>query len=181
MQDVDSEGAWYHFDRFFDDDYLADMPFFYTADQEAASCGQHPQTPVTEAVGLDAPSSSLLGGMELSQTQYEQCLATLLEAFPGISSEYVRELYNARMQGSQVPPHIHQVRHAFQDMTHQILDAKSYPKEKDRTSELKRKRPQALDSEEEDKIRWKTGRKGQKSDFYLQAVYVPFSFIVTGC
>lgn len=171
MQNFDSEGGLNHFGPLSGAEYRGEKPFISTADEEAASYGQNLQTVIADPTGLDTPAVRLLNGMEISHIQYERCFATLLDVFPGISSEYVRGLYKTWMQASRSRPYLHQVPHAFQDMTLQILDAKSYPKEKDRTNELKRKRSQALDSDEEDMLRWKTDGKGQQSIGYLQAVY----------
>lgn len=185
MQDVDSEDWLSNLDLIFDDEDFADKPLSPAADEVTDSYGQKPQAPITEATGLGVPLSGLLGGEELPDNQYERCLEPLLEIFPGISLEYVRELYNTSMQASQSSPRIHQVIDAFQNVTLQILDAKSYPKEEDRQNDLKRKRSQALDSEEEDVLQRKSGRKEPKSAGYFQAAYVntillksPFSSVI---
>lgn len=171
MQDVDSE-AWLHgVNLFFDDEDLADLPFLLSDDEAPDSTNQNPENLIAEPSGSDVPSSGLLEGPEPSHNQYESCLETLLEIFPDISLEYVRELYNTWMQGPQSGSDMNQVLRAFEDITLQLLDTKSIPKEKDRTNELKRKRSPALDRHE-DMSQRDSGRKEQKNARYIHAAYV---------
>ena len=171
MQDVDSE-AWFHhidIDLFLDDEDLADKPFVPLDDEAADSSGQNLQALIAETAGSDVPRSGLLGSEEPSHIQYEKCLETLVEIFPGISLEYVRELYNTCIQASQSIPDTSRVRRAFEEMALQIVDANPYPKEKDRINELKRKRSQAVDSDKEDMLQRKSSRKEQKNAGYFHA------------
>ena len=73
---------------------------------------------------------------------YDTCLQEVLEIFPDISLDHVRQLYDAQLlqprDGQAIAQHL----------TTQILDAGKYPKEKDRLKELKRKR--FADSDEEE-------------------------------
>lgn len=172
MQDVDSESAFFDFDLLSDDGYLSEDLSLSVADEKATSNEQNQPADISEPTGgLYVPSSSTSGGVERYHDQYGRCLANVLDAFPGISSEYVRELYNTWMKSSQFPPHPHDVVQAFQGITLDILDAtKPYPKEKDRTNELKRKRSQAINSDEEDMTQWQSDRKGQERDGYMLAV-----------
>lgn len=172
MQNIDPDSELWNLDLLSDDEYLADELLLPIADVEAAFYGQNPQALDAEPIVLEVPSSSPLGSGEISHVQYGECLATLSDVFPGISSEYVRELYDTWREVPRPHPHLHQVIHAFQDMTLQILEASSYPKEKDRINELKRKRSQALHSDGEDSLQWKGDRKGQESAGYVNAAYV---------
>lgn len=172
MQDIDSDTWLFDGKLFFDDDDLADLPLLLSDDGVADSSDQNPQTLIAEPTRSDAPSSGLLGGQEPAHDEYKKCLETLLEIFPAISLEYVRELYNTWMQTPRSNADVNQVLRAFEDITLQLLETKSIPKEKDRTNELKRKRPSALDSDKENMSQPNSSRKEQKNARYMNAAYV---------
>ena len=80
---------------------------------------------------------------------YEQCLTELLEVFPDISRDHVQSLYN----GLDHQNGLH-VQTAAQILIDKVLDGGKYPKEKDRIKELKRKRSDK-NNDEEEAARWK--------------------------
>lgn len=82
-------------------------------------------------------------------SSYEKCLTELLELFPDISREHVRSLYN----GLDQPISLH-AQTAAQVLIDKVLDGGKYPKEKDRIKELKRKRSDK-NNDEEEAARWK--------------------------
>ena len=172
MQDIDSD-AWLSDGKlFFDDEDLADLPLLLSDDGVTDSSDQNPQTVIANPTGSDAPSSGLLRGQEPAHNEYEKCLETLLEIFPAISLEYVRELYNVWMQTPRSSASRNQVLHAFEDITLQLLETKSIPREKDRTNDLKRKRPSALDSGKENMSQRNSSQKEHKTARYMNAAYV---------
>lgn len=201
MKDADLETWLPDGKLYFDDEELAALPFFFSEDEGADSSGQNPQTLIAdrpfplsddegapadssrqnpqiliaEPTASDAPSSSLLGGQEPSHNEYEKCLKTLLEIFPAISLEYVRELYDTWMQTPRSNADTNQVLRAFEDITLQLLETKSIPKEKDRTNELKRKRPSALGGDKEEMSQRNSSREGLKNARYMNAAYVSVS------
>lgn len=79
---------------------------------------------------------------------YQECLDEVLEVFPDISRDHVQQLYNTRVQ-SWGPYGV-----VGSTFIEQILDAGTYPKEKDRLKDLKRKRS-VKTSDEEEASRWK--------------------------
>ena len=80
---------------------------------------------------------------------YERCLAEVLEVFPDISREHVQSLYNSLDDQNGL-----YAQTAAQLLIEKILDGSTYPKEKDRIKELKRKRGDK-NSDEEEAARWK--------------------------
>ena len=114
-------------------------------------------SPAPWTVQVDAPGD------------YETCLTEVLEVFPDISHEHVRQLYDTRVQSLD-----HELRRAdiAQELILQILDGKAYPKEKDRINELKRKRTEVLSSDEEEAARWKAVERGQEINLYFVEAYV---------
>lgn len=107
----------------------------------------------------DIPSSPHLQPVQTDvRSQYEICLSEVLEIFPDISHDHVRQLYETWIQANEL-----QVRFQEQnlsiELTTQILDAGKYPKEKDRINELKRKRSQVLNSDEEEEVQWKDAKR----------------------
>lgn len=87
-------------------------------------------------------------------TQYESSLSEVLEVFPDISHDHVRQLYETWIQANGSGDRA-QEQNVAAELTIQIVDAGEYPKEKDRINDLKRKRSQALNSDEEEEVRWK--------------------------
>lgn len=96
---------------------------------------------------------------------YEVCLAELLDVFPNISHDHVRQLYDVELEKIENDS---QRADITQNLILGILDGKTYPKEKDRINELKRKRSNALDSDEEEAARWKDLDRGQETVAYFR-------------
>ncbi|KAL8828722.1 MAG: hypothetical protein Q9191_002430, partial [Dirinaria sp. TL-2023a] len=86
---------------------------------------------------------------------YNSCLVDILELFPDISHDHVKQLYDSELQGSG--PNRTQTS-VVQHLIDQILDSGKYPKEKDRLKELKRKR--YLDSDEEEMAELQNAQSG---------------------
>ena len=89
-----------------------------------------------------------------ASTQYESSLSEVLEVFPDISHDHVRQLYGTWIKANGSSDRA-QEQNVAAELTIQIVDAGEYPKEKDRINDLKRKRSQALNSDEEEEVRWK--------------------------
>ncbi|KAK4693198.1 hypothetical protein P7C71_g4153, partial [Lecanoromycetidae sp. Uapishka_2] len=83
---------------------------------------------------------------------YESCLNEILEVFPDISHEHVQQIYEKHIQvtGPYQPPEVT----VAQTLIEKILDKGTYPKERDRIRELKRKRSQG-NTDAEEAARWK--------------------------
>jgi hypothetical protein len=184
MQKTDPDGFTY-LDLLFDDEDLAGEPSLTIADVEAVFDGGEPQEPSTELNAVPSPANPG-NAPEDGHASYTKCLEDLSCIFPDICSEYVRGLFDTWMQVRRYGQNSDQIHDACHDLTVQILDASSYPKEKDRIKELKRKRSQALNSDEEEELKWKDARKGEGMESYMDAAYVSittctslFSFIVT--
>lgn len=96
---------------------------------------------------------------------YEACLTEILDVFPDISHDHVRQLYDVELQKIENDS---QRANISQLLILAILEEKTYPKEKDRINELKRKRSMALDSDEEEAARWKDLDRGQEANAYLR-------------
>ena len=98
-------------------------------------------------------------------TYYEACLAEILEVFPDICHDHVRQMYDAQVQKNV--DHDLQRLGITQELILQILDIKKYPKEKDRINELKRKRSDTVNSDEEEAARWKDVDRGPETNAYF--------------
>lgn len=96
---------------------------------------------------------------------YEACLAKVLDVFPDISHDHVRQVYDVELGKSENGS---QRANISEVLILGILDQKTYPKEKDRINELKRKRSNALDSDEEEAARWKDLDRGQETIAYFR-------------
>ena len=106
---------------------------------------------------------------------YEACLTEILEVFPDICHAHVRKLYDVELQKVESDS---QRANISQVLILSILDEKTYPKEKDRINELKRKRSNMLDSDEEEAANWNDLDRGQGTDTYLREAYVRFDYVV---
>ncbi|KAL8716594.1 MAG: hypothetical protein Q9225_006084 [Loekoesia sp. 1 TL-2023] len=93
---------------------------------------------------------------------YEQCLQEVLEVFPDISHEHVKELYDGRQTVEVVAPNIPMP----EALISLILDGGKYPKERDRLNELKRKRLSELNSDDERAAEWKNADHIAGESFY---------------
>lgn len=93
-----------------------------------------------------APYSS---GARVVVSPYEECLAEVVEVFPDISREHVQSLYNSLTHEDNL-----YAQTAAQVLIEKVLDGDKYPKEKDKMKELKRKRSDK-NNDEEEAARWK--------------------------
>lgn len=83
---------------------------------------------------------------------YQACLVEILDVFPDISHEYVQQLYNKDVEPTD--PYERQNNTTAQRLIGKILDHGKYPKERDRVRELKRKR-EDQDNVQEEAAKWK--------------------------
>ena len=85
------------------------------------------------------------------RSTFDTCLRDILEVFPDISHEHVRDLYNNRDHN---PDHGQTVE---QCLIEQILDGGRYPKERERLRELKelKRKREDRNSDDEEAARWK--------------------------
>jgi len=100
---------------------------------------------------------------------YQSCLGDVLEVFPAISHDYVQKLFSKENENLGV--------NAGQEITvaprliENILDHGVYPKEKDRIRELKRKRTDK-DNDEEEAAKWKYMDLRDDPAEYARVAYV---------
>lgn len=78
---------------------------------------------------------------------YDQCLQKVLEVFPDVSHDFVKNLYDRHPPDTPSPDGIP----VSEEIISQVLDCVNYPKERDRQNELKRKR---ADSDDEKAAKW---------------------------
>lgn len=100
---------------------------------------------------------------------WEVCLTEILDVFPDISHDHVRQRYDVELQKIENDL---QRANISQALILGILDEKTYPKEKDRINELKRKRSNGQDSDEEEAARWKDLDRGHETTAYFREAYV---------
>ncbi|KAL8769461.1 MAG: hypothetical protein Q9209_004522 [Squamulea sp. 1 TL-2023] len=81
---------------------------------------------------------------------YDECIQKVLEIFPDVCHDYVRSLYDRYPPNTLSPDGIPR----SEQIISQILDGVKYPKERDRQNELKRKRTQLPDSDDERAAKW---------------------------
>ena len=149
-------------------EYLADEPLLTISDGTASFDGNNLQAPVNGALMMNMPSTSSASEGN-DQVLFERCLENLSEVFPGIDSKYVQGLFDTWAQAPRPRTHVDQIDVASHDLTMQILETKTYPREKDRTNELKRKRSQAFNSDDEARLQWKGDRNGEEKKSYFIA------------
>ncbi|MCJ1465874.1 hypothetical protein MMC07_004493 [Pseudocyphellaria aurata] len=101
----------------------------------------------------------------LAQNEDSRHTKEILEIFPDISRDHVRQLYEVEYQKIEDDS---QRANISQIIILGILDAKTYPKEKDKVNELKRKRSNVLDSDEEEAARWRDSDRGQDANVYFR-------------
>ena len=85
----------------------------------------------------------------VSPESYEECLGKILEVFPDISHEYVRETWTKE---SAVVAAEGNLLRTSQHLIEVLLEGGKYPKERDRQRELKLKRKREADEEETQEI-----------------------------
>ena len=84
----------------------------------------------------------------VTTSNFESCLEKVLEVFPDVSRDYVRITWDKRCSNNVAGP---AGLPTEQRIIEDVLDGGTYPKEKDRIKELKRKR----DSPEIEAAKWK--------------------------
>lgn len=99
------------------------------------------------------------------RTEYERCLSEVLEVFPDISHDYVHQTIESWTRSKELNGEDHEQNLAT-GLISQILDAGKYPKERDRINELKRKRSQEPNSEEEETAQWKNAKRELETCVY---------------
>ena len=119
-----------------------------------------------EDAALFRPGQAQEGPAALIQeTSFDNVSHEVVEVFPDISLDHVRQLYDARVlrgnnRGRAGLAH---------EIILKILDGKNYPKEKDSIREKKRKRSQDLDSDEEEAARWRAVDRGVETVYFEKA------------
>lgn len=118
--------------------------------------------PYTNGTNAD-PQLSAAGETQVVLS-YESCLAEILEVFPDVSHEHVKNLYDQH-------PNVRTAGHSpTGEIISKLLDEKEYPKEPDRLKERKRKRRSEADSDDERAAEWKNmERIGPDSEYSAQA------------
>lgn len=101
----------------------------------------------------------------LEASSFDDVCHEVVEVFPDISLDHVRELYDARVLRDKNLGRSD----LAQDIIWIVLDGKTYPKEKDSIKEKKRKRPQDLDSDEEEAARWRAVDRGLETVYFEKA------------
>ncbi len=93
------------------------------------------------------------------------CLNRVLEIFPDIDHEHVRQLYKTRpVVAEGAPPNDD----PSEQLIVKILDAGTYPKEKDRRTELKRKRAASATSSRGETAAWETADRERATAQYSE-------------
>ncbi|KAL8681631.1 MAG: hypothetical protein Q9186_002300 [Xanthomendoza sp. 1 TL-2023] len=91
---------------------------------------------------------------------YDGLLQKILDVFPDISHEHVKSLYDSHPTNALSPDGVP----LSEGIISQILDAKNYPKERDRQNELKRKRSKSPKSDDERAAKWSiNGGRGEEA------------------
>lgn len=88
----------------------------------------------------------VVGPTEPVSEPYAICLEKVLELFPDIAHDHVRKLWEAGQTSSTIG---REETVTSQQLVEVLLDGGSYPKERDRLRDLKRKRESADDPEHE--------------------------------
>lgn len=107
-----------------------------------------PSTPVQQTASLPfrgSPATPSHAVAAPAPQDYDRCLLGILELFPDISHEHVKHLYDAEVSVAQSDNSSSVI---IEHLIEKILDKRTFPKEKDRLNELKRKRAQDSDEEE---------------------------------
>lgn len=93
----------------------------------------------------------------------QACLEKVLEVFPDIDHEHVRQLYDARPLAAEGGVAYGTL---SEELILKILDGGVYPKEKERRNELKRKRAASADSSERETAAWEAADREKASLSY---------------
>lgn len=97
-------------------------------------------------------------GHDPALAPYDQCLQKVLEVFPDVSHDFVKNLYDRHPPNTPSPDGIP----VSEEIISQILDSVNYPKERDRLIELKRKR---ADSDDEKAAKWASINNVTRPDY----------------
>ena len=100
---------------------------------------------------------------------YESCLREVLEIFPDVSYDYVQQIYNKHIE--VMGPFEKKEDTVARRVIEEILDSGTYPKEKDRIRELKRKRTDK-DVDEEEAAKWRYMHLRDDPIEYCKVAYV---------
>lgn len=128
----------------------------------------------------EPPNNLGSGSGRTLSDKYEICLKEILGVFPDISHDHVQTLYS--QQAASDTPLVPQEISMAQILIEKILDGCTYPKEKDRMRELKRKRSDK-DIDEEETTKWKsTGLRKDPTEYAKIAYVTPdgTTFILPG-
>lgn len=117
----------------------------------------------------EPPNSLGSGSGRTLSDKYEICLKEILEVFPDISLDHVQTLYS--QQAVSDTPLVPREIPMAQILIEKILDGGTYPKEKDRMRELKRKRSDK-DIDEEETTKWKSTGLRKDPPEYAKIAYV---------
>lgn len=109
---------------------------------------------------------------------YQSCLREILEIFPDISHDHVQHIYNKHTE--VIIPDGQQENTVAQALIEKILDSGDYPKEKDRIKELKRKRSDK-ENDEEEAAKWKYMDLRDDPAEYAKVAYVSTLMLYTSC
>ena len=132
------------------DDAVAYDDFFFSSDIED-SLGAIQIDSYDPSLGQEGLTTDerVLGD---SYSSYETCRREVLEVFPDISTDYVKQLYDIQVHSRNSFQQQEEVN--AQILIEKILEKGTYPKERDRIKDLKRKRSQG-NPDEEEAARWK--------------------------
>ncbi|KAL8906506.1 MAG: hypothetical protein Q9207_001992 [Kuettlingeria erythrocarpa] len=148
-----------------DESYVRQAEFMTTEELNAHLRGPFEDDPEVffrgpHTTGTNARSQLTPAGDIRLVTSFESCLAEVLEVFPDVSHEHVKELFdahpNVRTAGLSLAA----------DIVSKILDGTTYPKEPDRLKERKRKRRSEAESDDERAAEWKNVERMNGNSFY---------------
>ncbi|KAL8732490.1 MAG: hypothetical protein Q9166_002704 [cf. Caloplaca sp. 2 TL-2023] len=140
-----------------DDDRDLRLEDFMTAEELQAAVhrsllplNRTPEPP--DLTGNDAWNPQLAGNVRTAVVApYDQCLQKVLDIFPDISHDHIKSLYDSHPSKAISPDGVP----LSEEIISQILDGGTYPKERDRQNELKRKRSEVENSDDERAVKWR--------------------------
>lgn len=122
-----------------------------------------------DAMNIDRPNGLGSSGIPTLFDAYETCLNEILEVFPDISHDHVQHIYSRHMES--MGPYERQDNTVAQRLVENILDGGNYPKERDRIRELKRKRCDR-NNDDEEAAKWKYMDLRNDPAEYAKVAYV---------
>lgn len=156
IESEDDHGSAHEFLGLNDEDFVA----LNGGAEHEFNGGQDGSDAILRPRNAHEPSAELIGASSFDKVCHE-----VVEVFPDISLDHVRQLYDTRvLQDNNLGG-----AGLAQEIILNILDGKSYPKEKDSIREKKRKRSQDLDSDEEEAARWRTVDRGLETVYFEKA------------